>query len=166
MNFKIVALTILCSVIFSFCSFEKENLKGKQTTKSEKKIEKSLSAYLENTRWFENREASSMGIFFEKEKMDFGFSISCLYSFPIQFEQDKIIWYWSDEMDCTIETNLDADFGLEKKPILGKPFAELKLISDSTITVNYFYKEWVNSYNSKEWQKFNDTLFLISPKDF
>ena len=74
----------------------------------------------------------------------------------------KIIFYFDNKRTCGYDKDFELKFKGIKSPIVGKPFGELSIISDSTLSIKYYYQDWVNNINAINYE-YIDTLF---PKNF
>ena len=70
----------------------------------------------------------------------------------------KIVFYWEKVFNCNFNRGLLASFKGIKNPEIHKEFGELYYLNDSTIKVNYYYKDWINAINNLE-KSTIDTLF-------
>ncbi len=102
----------------------------------------------------------SGGIFslcFEKEEVKFFFTPQCIYRYKTRLDKNRLIFYWGYDSDCVFDRGLEKDMGAKKQPIAGEPFGEFVLVNDTTLSVKYYYPEWVRKVN--EHQNDIDTLF-------
>ncbi|WP_108866816.1 SH3 domain-containing protein [Aquimarina aquimarini] len=71
----------------------------------------------------------------------------CHYSFPTKVLNKKDVeLIWDYNADCVFDSQLSNDFGLQKPPVVGKPFAKYSL-EGRVLKVTYYYKEWVKAYS-------------------
>jgi len=110
------------------------------------------------TKWTD--KGSFWWLYFASGKVFFDFNPSCGYWFPAELKSDKIIFYWARNRDCTFDRGLNATFKGVESPESGKAFGEICLINDTTIRINYFYKDWVKRVNEAERESI-DTLFPV-----
>jgi hypothetical protein len=103
-------------------------------------------------------EGSFWALYIEKGKVFFDFNPSCGYAYPAELKKEKIVFNWAREMNCNFNRGLDAIFEGVRSPQSGHPFGEIVLLNDSTLMVNYYYKDWVKRINETE-RSTIDTLF-------
>ncbi|GGX34662.1 SH3 domain-containing protein [Aquimarina muelleri] len=73
----------------------------------------------------------------------------CHYSFPTKIlNENEVELIWDYDADCVFDSQLSNNFGLQKRPILGRPFAKYSL-EGRILKVTYYYKEWVKIYSEK-----------------
>ena len=95
----------------------------------------------------------------------FGFSASDGASFKIKQKEDKIIFYWSyNAATGFFKKFFNQSFGIKTFPKEGKPFGEFTLASDTSLSVKYYYKEWVNAINMKSSEIYFPSLLIIRGK--
>jgi len=109
-----------------------------------------------STKWTD--EGSFWWLYFESGKVFFDFNPSCGYWFPAELKDERIVFYWSSNMNCNFNRGLDTSFDGIKSPKKEKPFGEVMLVNDSTIRISYYFEDWVRMINEAE-RKTIDTLF-------
>ncbi len=109
-----------------------------------------------STKWTD--KGSFDWLYFEPGKIYFDFNPSCGYWFPTILKKDRIIFYWAKNMNCNFHRGLDTTFQGIKSPKIGDMFGEVLLLDDTTIQVNYSFKEWVKRINEAQHRTI-DTLF-------
>jgi hypothetical protein len=87
---------------------------------------------------------------FEKGKLYYSYNPQCVYWYPIECKNNKMIMYWDYNEDCVFNRGLKKTYGLSKYPRKGTPFASFNLVNDSTLNVEYYYPEWVKKINETE----------------
>ncbi len=95
-------------------------------------------------------------LFFAPNKVYFHFSHTCLYWFPSKIIDNEIIFYWALNEDCTFDRGLERRYPNIKNPKIGEPFGKIKMLNDTTLMIEYYYKNWVKKMNEDE---SIDTLF-------
>ena len=95
---------------------------------------------------------------FKPNKVIYDFNPSCGYWFPSEVINNEIVFYWQINENCTFERGLRTKFKDIENPLEGNPFGKIKMINDSTLMINYYYKDWINKINYQE-QETIDTLF-------
>lgn len=95
---------------------------------------------------------------FREGKVCFEFNPSCEYCFPVRVENNKMLFFWIEDMNCNFNRGLDAKFQGIRSPSKGDLFGEIYRINDSIIYVKYFFVDWVKMINEKE-KSTIDTLF-------
>ncbi len=103
-------------------------------------------------------EGSFWLLYFEPGKVFFDFNPSCGYWFPSYLKNEKIIFNWATNMNCNFDRGLNQSFKGITSPKLGEPFGEILLENDTTLRINYYYKDWVKKVNEAEHLTI-DTLF-------
>jgi len=95
---------------------------------------------------------------FKPNKVVYEFSPNCNYWFPSKIVNDEIIFYWALNENCSFDRGLRKTYKEVQNPEFGKPFGKVKIVNDTTIIVNYFYKDWIKRINESE-KRDIDTLF-------
>lgn len=159
---KISYFLFLLFYVVSSCNFEKNHEKkisyqkeSYDSIKAEKFIENLYSGTDEST-WSD--EGSFWLLYFKKNQIVFEFNPSCSATFPTKISHKKIVFYWEKNFNCNFNRDLSTSFQGIKNPEIHKEFGELYYIDDSTLTVNYYYKDWINAINNLE-KSTIDTLF-------
>lgn len=81
------------------------------------------------------------------EKIWLDINRSCAVKFPIRvIDSISFEIIWDNDIDCVYELDLQGDFGLQKVPIIGKPYAKYTLSGDK-IYVTYYYPEWAKAFS-------------------
>jgi len=102
---------------------------------------------------------SGVGLFFERDRANFVFSLKCDCSFPIGFIDDTLTVYWSENFVCPINKTLTSSLGIDRHPLVGLPFAKVDVVDDSTLRVNYYYPQWIEAANRQVANQ--DTIFPV-----
>jgi hypothetical protein len=95
---------------------------------------------------------------FEPNKVIYEFNPSCDYWFPSKIINNEIIFYWALNPNCNFNRGLKRRYKNIANPEIGKPFGKVKIVNDTTLTVNYYYKDWIKKINEDEYKTI-DTLF-------
>jgi len=96
---------------------------------------------------------------FQENRLDYLYHGQCIYFYPLKITPEKATMLWSNEMDCKIDLQLENKFQISKYPEVDKPFAYFSKLNDSTLNVEYKYKEWVNAYHKNiQTNTFPDTF--------
>lgn len=93
----------------------------------------------------------------DDSRVDFFFSPQCVYSYAAYFSHDTIFFDWSFDANCTSDYGVESNFQLKSTPKLDAPFGYITKESDTTLNIEYFYKEWVEKFNSNQMNQ--DVLF-------
>ncbi len=97
-------------------------------------------------------------LFFKPNKVYFHFNQPCVYWFPSKIIDNEIIFYWALNPDCTFDRGLERQYPNIKNSKIGEPFGKIKMLSDTTLMIEYYYKDWVKRINKDEYKTI-DTLF-------
>ncbi len=103
-------------------------------------------------------KGSFYALFFELNKVYFQFNPTCIYWFPSKIINNEIIFYWALNPDCVFDRGLEKTYLNIENPTTGKPFGKIKLLSDTTFIIDYYYADWVKKINEEQY-KYIDTLF-------
>ncbi len=103
-------------------------------------------------------KGSFYALFFDTNKVEFAFNPSCGYCFPSKIIDNEIIFYWALNPNCTFDRGLERKYPNIKNPKIGEPFGKIKMLSDTTFMIEYYYKDWVKKMNEDEYKTI-DTLF-------
>lgn len=103
-------------------------------------------------------EGSFWLLYFNNGNLVFDFGPNSGHEFLAKKNNNEIVFYFDSKKTCGYDKDFDLQFKGIKSPIIGQPFGKLHLINDTTLIVNYFYKDWIKKINEKNY-KFIDTLF-------
>ncbi len=103
-------------------------------------------------------KGSFYALYFKANKVYFQFNPSCLYWFPSKIINNEIIFYWALIPNCVFDRGLEKTYSNIENPELEKPFGKIKLLSDTTFFIEYFYNNWVKKVNEEQY-KYIDKLF-------
>lgn len=88
----------------------------------------------------------SVGLEIGKEQMVILFHGQCAGTYPVKrIADDAVEMIWADDMDCVFDAGLKNDFGLSRKPEIGKPFVRFTP-RGKVLHAEYYYPEWVEKY--------------------
>lgn len=98
----------------------------------------------------------------------FSFGLNrCGYQFATKDENNRIKLIWDTKGAwCDVTNSIKKTFGLKKYPKKGDVFAELFLIGDSAIGVNYFYSEFIDKQNEAGRNNKGLVIDTLFPKYF
>ncbi|WP_299601433.1 SH3 domain-containing protein [uncultured Aquimarina sp.] len=74
----------------------------------------------------------------------------CYISYPIKIlNNNQIELIWSPSVDCKFSSGLWEDYGADRSPEIGKPFAKYTY-KNNKLFVEYYYPDWVKKYSNSE----------------
>lgn len=98
---------------------------------------------------------------FDNHSLIYSYSFPCGYTYPIKIDGNNIIVYWAYKEDCTVEIGIHKKFGLKESPAVGKPFARISIVNDTTVRMEYLYPEWVKAFNEFNNPEKCDTILPV-----
>lgn len=158
-----ILLLMLILLVYFGCNKELTKKENSKEIIEKKKISLKIQDLEKQTildRWTD--KGSFWLLRFEPNKVIYEFNPSCEYWFPSKIINDEIVFYWAKNMNCSFDRGLSKSFKSIKNPELGKPFGKVKLINDSIIVVDYYYKDWIDKINKEE----TKTIDALFPSNF
>lgn len=134
-------------------SFEEENRRIDgywYQIKKDNRIVYVFSGYLINTNYCSSLFTDWADISIGEEGILFKIHGQYYISYPIKIiNKDEVELIWSPSVDCKFHPGLWEDYGADKSPEIGKPFAKYTY-KKNKLFVQYYYSDWVNKYANSE----------------